>query len=117
MVKPVPMATADGLGSWHRAFPDADLSRDGETLVFVSKKSRQAKGETMAEEVRAPIAGTILDVLVEAGATVEADDELVVIEAMKMQNLIYAPVAGTVKAVHVKQGDKVEPDDVLVIIE
>ena len=71
----------------------------------------------MAEEVRAPIAGTILDVLVEAGATVEADDELVVIEAMKMQNLIYAPVAGTVKAVHVKQGDKVEPDDVLVIIE
>ena len=61
-------------------------------------------------------AGACRLLLVHAPA-VEADDELVVIEAMKMQNLIYAPVAGTVKAVHVKQGDKVEPDDVLVIIE
>ncbi|MDQ2081789.1 acetyl-CoA carboxylase biotin carboxyl carrier protein subunit [Xanthobacteraceae bacterium Astr-EGSB] len=71
----------------------------------------------MAEEVRAPLAGTILDVLVDPGDTVEADEELIIIEAMKMQNLIYAPVAGTVGELRVKPGDKVEPDAVLLTIE
>ena len=71
----------------------------------------------MAEEVRAPIGGTILDVLVNAGAKVAVDDELLVIEAMKMQNLVYSTVDGTVKEVLVKTGDKVDGDAVLLIIE
>ena len=71
----------------------------------------------MAEEVRAPLAGNILAVLVEAGAKVEADDELVVIEALKMENLVYSAVAGTVKEVKVKKGDKVEQDDILMVID
>jgi biotin carboxyl carrier protein len=56
-------------------------------------------------------------VLVEAGAKVEEDDELVIIEALKMENPIYAPRAGTVKEVRVKAGDKVAEDDLLVVIE
>jgi len=71
----------------------------------------------MAEEVRSPISGTIQDVLVEPGTKVEVDDELLVIEAMKMQNLVYSPVAGTVRDVRVKKGDKVEGEAVLLIIE
>jgi biotin carboxyl carrier protein len=71
----------------------------------------------MAEEVRAPIGGTILDVLVNPGAKVAVDDELLVIEAMKMQNLVYSTVDGTVKEVLVKTGDKVDGDAVLLIIE
>lgn len=71
----------------------------------------------MAEEVRAPLAGNVWSVLVEAGAKVEEDDELVVIEALKMENPIYAPRAGTVKEVRVKKGDKVAEDDVLVVLE
>ena len=71
----------------------------------------------MAEEVRAPLAGSIWAVLVEAGAKVEEDDELVVIEALKMENPICAPRAGTVKEVRVKKGDKVAEDDVLVVLE
>ena len=71
----------------------------------------------MAEEVRAPLAGTIWAVLVEPGAKVEADDELVVIEALKMENPVFAPCAGTVKEIRVKKGDKVEEDAVLVVIE
>jgi biotin carboxyl carrier protein len=70
----------------------------------------------MAEEVRAPLAGTILDILVEPGETVAADEELIIIEAMKMQNLIYAPVAGSVTEVRVKVGDKVEPEDLLMVL-
>ena len=71
----------------------------------------------MAEEVRAPLSGNVWAVLVEAGKKVEQDDELVVIEALKMENPIFSPCAGTVKEVRVKKGDKVAEDDVLVVIE
>ena len=71
----------------------------------------------MAEEVRAPLAGTIMAVLVESGGKVEKDDEILVIEALKMENLVYAPCAGTVKEVKVKKGDKVDEDTLLIVIE
>jgi len=71
----------------------------------------------MAEEVKAPLAGNIWNVLVEVGAKVEEEDELLVIEALKMENLVYAPCAGTIKEVRVKKGDKVEEDDVMIVIE
>ena len=68
-------------------------------------------------EVLAPLAGKILDVLVEVGAKVDEDDELLVIEALKMENTVYSPAAGTVREVRVKKGDKVEEDAVLLVIE
>ncbi len=71
----------------------------------------------MAEEVRAPLAGTIMSVLVEPGSKVAVDDEILVIEALKMENFVYAPCAGTIKEVKVKVGDKVEEDAILVVIE
>ena len=71
----------------------------------------------MAEEVRAPLAGNVLDVMVEPGARVEEDDDLLIIEALKMENPIVAPCSGTVKEVRVKKGDKVAEDAVLIVIE
>ena len=71
----------------------------------------------MAVEVRAPLGGSILEVMVEPGAKVERVDELLVIEAMKMENLIYSPATGTVKDVLVKKGDKVAGEAVLIVIE
>ncbi len=71
----------------------------------------------MAEEVRAPLAGNIMSVLVEPGTAIQEDDELLVIEALKMENMVYAPCGGTVKEVRVKKGDKVEEDAVLLVIE
>ncbi len=71
----------------------------------------------MAEEVKAPLAGSIWSVLVEVGAKVDEDDELLVIEALKMENPVCAPCAGTVKDIRVKKGDKVEEDAVLIVLE
>ena len=71
----------------------------------------------MAQEVRAPLAGNIWAVLVEVGSKVEEDDELVVIEALKMENPVFSHCAGTVKEIKVKKGDKVEDDDLLMLIE
>jgi acetyl-CoA carboxylase biotin carboxyl carrier protein len=67
-------------------------------------------------DVLAPLAGKVLDVLVEIGATVEEDDELIVIEALKMENTVYAPAGGTVKEIKVKKGDTVEDEDLLIVL-
>lgn len=71
----------------------------------------------MAEEVRAPLAGNVFEVLVDVGAKVEEDDDLLIIEALKMENPIAAPCSGTVKEIRVKKGDKVAEDALLVVIE
>jgi biotin carboxyl carrier protein len=71
----------------------------------------------MAEEVRAPLAGNVLDVMVEPGAKGEEDDDLLIIEALKMENPIAAPCSGTVKEIRVKKGDKVAQDALLIVIE
>jgi acetyl-CoA carboxylase biotin carboxyl carrier protein len=68
-------------------------------------------------DIRAPLAGKVLDVLVEVGAKIDEDDEVVVIEALKMENTVYAPHGGTVKEIKVKKGDSVEDDDVLIVLE
>lgn len=68
-------------------------------------------------DVLAPLAGKILALLVEPGSKVEEDDELLVIEALKMENHVYAPSAGTVKEIKVKVGDSVEDAVLLLEIE
>ena len=68
-------------------------------------------------EILAPLAGKVLDVLVEVGSKIEEDDEIVVIEALKMENTVYATAGGTVKEIKVKKGDSVEDEDVLIVLE
>jgi biotin carboxyl carrier protein len=68
-------------------------------------------------DVLAPLAGKILAVLVKPGSKVEEDDELMIIEALKMENHVYAPSAGTVKEIKVKVGDSVEDEALLLVLE
>jgi biotin carboxyl carrier protein len=71
----------------------------------------------MAEEVKAPLAGNIWMVNVSVGDTVEEDQELVIIEALKMENPVYAPCSGKIAEVRVRKGDQVDEDDVLAVID
>jgi len=64
--------------------------------------------------VASPIAGTVLQVKVQAGDSVTAGQALLVIEAMKMETAIAAPQAGTVKAVLVAAGDSVRETQTLI---
>ena len=67
--------------------------------------------------LRAPIAGTVLQVNVQPGAEVKEGDTLIILEAMKMETEITAPVAGTVKSVPVQVGSPVQGGDILVDFE
>jgi pyruvate carboxylase subunit B len=68
-------------------------------------------------EIRAPMPGLVLDVLVEEGERVDEEQGLVVLEAMKMENELRAPAAGTVTAIHARSGDAVDKDALLVEVE
>jgi len=68
-------------------------------------------------DVTAPMAGKVIDVKVNVGDTVNEDDDLIILEAMKMEMPIVAPASGTVKEIKCNKGDSVGADDVLVVIE
>ncbi|MDQ1358184.1 MAG: acetyl-CoA/propionyl-CoA carboxylase, biotin carboxylase, biotin carboxyl carrier protein [Acidimicrobiaceae bacterium] len=68
-------------------------------------------------DVTVPMQGTIVQVLVSVGDTVEAGQAVCVLEAMKMENHINAERAGTVTQVNVAPGDSVGAGDVVVVIE
>ncbi|MGI8551371.1 MAG: acetyl-CoA carboxylase biotin carboxyl carrier protein subunit [Dehalococcoidia bacterium] len=67
-------------------------------------------------EIRAPMVGTIIEVLVEPGTAVEADEEILFIESMKMQIPITAPWSGVVQSVSVQVGQVVQEGDLLMVL-
>ena len=67
-------------------------------------------------EVTAPMGGKIIDVKVNVGDVVNDGDEVVILEAMKMELPVVANEAGTVKEIRCKKGDAVEADAVLVLL-
>lgn len=71
----------------------------------------------MAEEILAPLAGKIIKMDLTPGATVEEDEEILIIEAMKMETPVFAPCDGVIKTVNKKAGDDVDEDDVIAVME
>lgn len=74
------------------------------------------KSSAGGADVKSPLPGTILDVMVREGDVVKAGQRLILLEAMKMENNIDADREGTIKALHVRKGDSVLEGDVLVTI-
>ncbi|WP_116084732.1 pyruvate carboxylase [Tropicimonas sp. IMCC34011] len=70
-----------------------------------------------AAHVGAPMPGVIASVPVSAGQSVAAGDQLLTIEAMKMETGLSADRDATVKAVHVKPGDQIDAKDLLIELE
>lgn len=63
------------------------------------------------------IPGTVLDIFIEPGQSVSKGDELMILDAMKMQNKLKCSIDGKVKSIAVKKGDKVSKGTVLLELE
>ena len=68
-------------------------------------------------EVRAELVGNVWKVRTSVGAQVAEEDELLILESMKMEIPVTAPRAGTVREVRVREGEVVKEGQVLVILE
>jgi len=98
---------------------------DGRTLHFswqgrayrLTRESGQAGRGPQSGEVEAPMPGRVVSLLVRPGEDVAEGQGLVVIEAMKMENVLRAPRTGRVRAVRAAVGERVEPGRILVEID
>ena len=87
------------------------------TPVGTAPVPAAADGSGPVGGVASPIAGNVLEVKCKPGDRVNQGQDLLVIEAMKMETAIAAPTAGTVKAVLVAAGDGVRENQMLVEFE
>ncbi|MBK7856262.1 MAG: acetyl-CoA carboxylase biotin carboxyl carrier protein subunit [Bacteroidetes bacterium] len=65
-------------------------------------------------DLKAPMPGLVLNVLVEEGTEIKKGDNLVVLEAMKMENILKATADAKVKKIKVSKGNRVEKNEVLI---
>ena len=68
-------------------------------------------------ELLAPISGNVWKILIAVGDKVELDDEVIILEALKMETPIYCDDSGTITEIRVKEGDAVNEGDVLAVID
>ena len=94
-----------------------DLNVQNELDILLDKMGMSADTDSKMEHVKAPMPGLVLDVLVVAGQNVQKGDNLIVLEAMKMENIIKATGSGIVKAIKVSTKDAVEKNQVLIEME
>ena len=71
----------------------------------------------MSVDVTAPMSGTIFKIFVSVGDQVNYEDELIILEALKMENPIYAPADGKVAEIRVSENAEVETNQVLIVLE
>lgn len=71
----------------------------------------------LLEDIKAPMPGMVVDVKVQSGDAVSKDQPLVILEAMKMENVLKAPADTIVGSVSVNKEDKVEKNQVLITFE
>jgi biotin carboxyl carrier protein len=102
--------------------PDGSLRFSGSRAAVrveqatAARARRVAHAETASLNLRSPMPGRVVKVLVVPGDSVAAGAPLLVIEAMKMENELAAPRAGNVTRVLVAAGDAVERDALLIEI-
>ncbi|RLD88438.1 MAG: acetyl-CoA carboxylase biotin carboxyl carrier protein subunit [Bacteroidetes bacterium] len=85
--------------------------------VVLPPGSEQIKKQAGSYKVKAPLPGNIMKVFVKEGDKVNTGDNLLIYEAMKMENTLKSEKAGTIKSLSVKEGDAVLQDALLLEIE
>jgi biotin carboxyl carrier protein len=96
---------------------DQHMAISDETDLLVKELGFSTVEINLSKDVNAPMPGLVLDVLVAEGDTVEAGTPLIILEAMKMENVLKAEGDGLVTSIPVAKGDAVEKRQLLIEIE
>lgn len=81
---------------------------------LLEKLGMASAGGAKVKEMKAPMPGLVVDVRVKEGDSVKQGDGLLVLQAMKMENVIKSPTEGSIKKVHIKKGDAIEKNQVMI---
>lgn len=93
------------------------LRINDETDQLVKKLGLSVVAAAKSKNAVAPMPGLVLDIMVNEGDEVSADTPLLILEAMKMENVLKSEGEGVVKSIAVTQGDAVEKKQLLIEIE
>lgn len=92
-----------------------NLSAKDQFDLLLENLGLSSLSDIKVSEVKAPMPGLVLKVFVTEGSEVKKGDNLFVLEAMKMENIIKAVADVVIKSVKIKPGDKVEKNQVLML--
>jgi biotin carboxyl carrier protein len=110
-------------GDLRHVFIDGNVFQLKKVSARSAKGGKKGRGKSGADDatasgmVQSPINGKIIKVWVEESSGVSAEQDLIIIEAMKMEHRIKSPFSGTVKKINVKEGEQVELGSILIELE
>ncbi len=113
-IKPAPVARRSFEQS---ATQSISFSESGLTQKASGPQYKVPQSVVDSTTVKAPLPGLIIKVAVNVGDKVKAGQDVIYMEAMKMENEVQATVDGIVKEIKVKEGDSVSEGDVLIVLE
>lgn len=91
-----------------------ELKLKNEIDLLLEKMGFANANKNKANTIKAPMPGMILNIMVAENQEIETGSQVLILEAMKMENVLKAPGSGKVKKIYVEKGSKVEKNQVLI---
>jgi len=112
-IKPQPAHHPAPVGPTQMLFSEAPIENPRSAGPVTHKPTSVVN----ASSVVAPLPGLVLKVMVKVGDTVKPGQDVMIMEAMKMENEIQSHINGIVREIKVKEGDSISEGDVLIVLE
>lgn len=90
------------------------INLKGKMDILLEQMGIDMSAVSTVNDLKAPMPGLVLDIIATKGQEVKKGDQLVILEAMKMENVLKAAGDGTVTSIEVKKGDSVEKNQILI---
>lgn len=94
-----------------------ELTAKNDFDLLLEQMGMASMGASKASKLKAPMPGKVLDIMISAGQSVAKGEGLLILEAMKMENVLKAEQEGTIKSVNITVGEAVEKNAVLIEFE
>lgn len=95
------------------------ISIDGKQYIFTELEDEFASSDQNENkaEIFPPMPGAVVKIIVNIGDKVQAGDNLIIVEAMKMETTLHSPIDGVIKEIKVKEKEQVNPENYMILIE